>query len=37
MEDYKITYPISIQSFEKIVKMINLPMKYALKYLMFLF
>ena len=34
-KDYNITYPISVQSFEKIVKMTNLPMKYALKYLIF--
>ena len=34
-KDYNITYPISVPSFEKIVKMINLPMKYALKYLIF--
>ena len=34
-KDYNITYPISVQSFEKIVKMTNLPMKYALKYMIF--
>ena len=34
-KDYNITYPISVQSFEKIVKMTNLPMKHALKYIIF--
>ena len=34
-KDYNITYPISVQSLEKIVKMTKLPMKYALKYIIF--
>ena len=34
-KDYNLTYPISVQSFEKIVKMTDLPMKYALKYMIF--
>ena len=34
-KDYNITYPISVPSLEKIVKMTNLPMKHALKYLIF--
>ena len=34
-KDYNTTYPISVQSLEKIVKMTSLPMKYALKYLIF--
>ena len=34
-KDYNITYPISVQSLEKIVKMTKLPMKYALKFIIF--
>ena len=34
-KDYNITYPISVPSLEKIVKMTNLPMKHALKYIIF--
>ena len=34
-EDYNKTYPIPTQSFEKIVQLMSLPMKYALKYVIF--
>ena len=34
-EDYNKTYPIPTQSWEKIVQLMPLPMKYALKYVIF--
>ena len=34
-EDYNKTYPIPTQSWEKIVELMPLPMKYALKYVIF--
>ena len=34
-KDYNKTYPISVPSLENIVKMTNLPMKHALKYIIF--
>ena len=34
-KDYNLTYPISVPSLEKIVKMTNLPMKHGLKYIIF--
>ena len=34
-EDYNRTYPIPTQSWEKIVKLMPEPMKYALKYVIF--
>ena len=34
-KDYNKTYPISVPSLESIVKMTNLPMKHALKYIIF--
>ena len=34
-EDYNKSYPISVQSLEKIIKLTSLPMQYGLKYLIF--
>ena len=34
-DDYNKTYPIPIQSWEKIVKLMSEPMKYTLKYVIF--
>ena len=34
-KDYNKSYPISVQSLEKIIKLTSLPMQYGLKYLIF--